>query len=77
MWHNTTRMHVFTYLPPKYQAKMNSRNNYNVEEAGMAQMDDSIGATLKHLDDMGEAENTIVVLRPTTARKCSHGRMAA
>ena len=27
----------------------------------MAQMDDSIGALLKHLDDIGEADNTIVV----------------
>ena len=25
IWHNTTRMHVFTYLPPKYQAMMNSK----------------------------------------------------
>ncbi len=61
LWHNTTRMHVFTYLPPKYQAEMNSKTNYNVEEAGMAQMDDSVGALLKHLDDIGEADNTIVV----------------
>jgi arylsulfatase A-like enzyme len=61
IWHNTTRMHVFTYLPPKYQAMMNSKDNYNLEEAGMAQMDDSIGALLKHLDDIGEAENTIVI----------------
>ena len=61
VWHNTTRMHVFTYLPPKYQALMNPKNNYNVEEAGMAQMDDSIGALLKHLEDIGEADNTIVI----------------
>ncbi len=61
IWHNTTRMHVFTYLPPKYQAAMNAKDNYNVEEAGMAQMDDSIGALLKHLDDIGEADNTIVI----------------
>src|SRR5208337_1326524 len=61
IWHNTTRMHVFTYLPPKYQAMMNASSNYNVEEAGMAQMDDSIGALLKHLDDIGEADNTIVI----------------
>ena len=27
----------------------------------MAQMDDSIGALLKHLDDIGEADNTIVI----------------
>jgi arylsulfatase len=25
--HNTTRMHVFTYLPPKYQALMNSNSS--------------------------------------------------
>ena len=61
IWHNTTRMHVFTYIPPKYQAMMNATNNYNVEEAGMAQMDDSVGALLKHLDDIGEADNTIVI----------------
>lgn len=61
IWHNTTRMHVFTYLPPKYQAMMNATNNYGLEEAGMAQMDDSIGALLKHLEEIGEAENTIVI----------------
>ena len=61
IWHNTTRMHVFSYIPPKYQAMMNATNNYNIEEAGMAQMDDSIGEILKHLDDIGEAENTIVI----------------
>ena len=61
IWHNTTRMHVFTYLPPKYQAMMNATSNYNVEEAGMAQMDDSIGELLKHLEDIGEADNTIVI----------------
>jgi arylsulfatase A-like enzyme len=61
IWHNTTRMHVFTYIPPKYQAMMNATNNYGLEEAGMAQMDDSIGALLKHLDDIGEAQNTIVI----------------
>jgi arylsulfatase A-like enzyme len=61
IWHNTTRMHVFTYIPPKYQAMMNATNNYGLEEAGMAQMDDSIGALLKHLDDIGVAQNTIVI----------------
>jgi arylsulfatase len=61
IWHNTTRMHVFTYIPPKYQAKMNSKDNYGLEEAGMAQMDDSIGSILQHLEDIGETENTIVI----------------
>jgi arylsulfatase A-like enzyme len=61
IWHNTTRMHVFTYLPPKYQAMMNSKDNYGLEEAGMAQLDDSIGALLQHIEDIGETDNTIVV----------------
>jgi arylsulfatase len=61
VWHNTTRMHVWTFLSPKYQAMMNSETNYGLEEAGMAQMDDSIGALLDHLDEIGEADNTIVI----------------
>ena len=40
---------------------MNANSNYGLEEAGMAQMDDSIGDILKHLDDIGEADNTIVI----------------
>ena len=61
VWHNTTRMHVWTFLSQKYSSMQNSKTNYGLEEAGMAQMDDSIGALLKHLDDMGEADNTIVI----------------
>jgi len=61
VWHNKKRMHVWTFLSPKYQSLMNSQTNYGLEEAGMAQLDDSVGALLKHIDDMGEADNTIVV----------------
>jgi len=61
IWHNTTRMHVFTYIPPKYQAMMNYNTGYGLEEAGMAQLDDCVGALLKHIDDIGEADNTIVI----------------
>ncbi len=61
VWHNTTRMHVWTFLSPKYNAMMNNKTNYSVQEAGMQQMDDDIGALLKHVEDIGEADNTIVV----------------
>ena len=61
LWHNTTRMHVWTFLSEKYNGMQNSKTNYGLEEAGMQQMDDSIGALLKHLDDIGEADNTIVI----------------
>src|SRR5262249_36006015 len=61
VWHNTTRMHVWTFLSKKYASMMNSKTNYGLEEAGIKQMDDCIGALLAHLDSMGEADNTIVV----------------
>src|SRR5499433_186216 len=61
VWHNTTRMHIWTFLADKYKAMQNSQTNYGLEEAGMAQLDDSVGALLKHIDDMGETNNTIVI----------------
>jgi arylsulfatase len=61
VWHCTTRMHIFTFLSNKYQAMMNSKTNYGLEEAGMVQLDDSVGAIMKHLDEIGEADNTILI----------------
>jgi arylsulfatase len=61
VWHNTTRMHVWTFLSRKYSSMQNSQTNYGLEEAGMTQMDDSIGALMTHLDDIGEANNTILI----------------
>jgi arylsulfatase len=61
VWHNTTRMHVWTFLSPKYQALMNSKSNYGLEEAGMAQLDDTVGALLRHIQEMGVADDTIVI----------------
>ena len=77
VWHNTTRMHVWTFLPPKYQAKMNAKDNYGLEEAGMAQMDDSIGALLKHVEEIGEADNTIVIFTTDNGAEVLPGRTAA
>jgi len=61
VWHNTTRMHVWTFLSEKYRKQMNSETNYNLYEAGMAQLDDIVGAIVKKLEDMGEADNTLLV----------------
>jgi len=61
VWHNTTRMHVWTFLSKKYGLMQNSKTNYGLEEAGMAQFDDCVGALMKHLEDIGEADNTIVI----------------
>lgn len=61
VWHNTTRMHVWTFLSKKYGSMQNSQTGYGLEEAGMAQLDDCVGALLKKIDDIGEANNTIVI----------------
>jgi arylsulfatase A-like enzyme len=62
VWLNPTRMHVFTHLSPKYEAMRNAENGWTLQEAGMAQFDDIIGDVMKKLDDIGVANNTIVVV---------------
>jgi arylsulfatase len=61
IWHNTTRTHVWTFLSPKYQKLMNYESNYGLIEAAMSQLDDSVGALLQHVQDIGEDDNTIVI----------------
>jgi arylsulfatase A-like enzyme len=61
VWHNTTRMHVWSFLSETYKKQVNPDTNYGLQEAGMAQLDDSVGALMKALDDMGETNNTIIV----------------
>lgn len=61
LWLNPTRMHIVTHLSPKYEALRNSKNGWTIHEAGMAQIDDIVGATMQKLKDMGVDDNTIVV----------------
>jgi arylsulfatase len=60
-WMNPTRMHIFTHLSPEYEAMRNSENTWGIEEAGMKQMDDCIGAVIQNLKDLGVYDNTIIV----------------
>jgi arylsulfatase len=62
VWYNPTRMHVFTYLSPKYEAMRTPESKWSLQEAGMSQFDDLIGSVMKKLDEMGEADNTIIVV---------------
>ena len=60
LWLNPTRMHVVTHLSPKYQGMRNSQNNWSIEEAGMAQLDDVVGAVMKYVKDAGLDGDTMV-----------------
>ena len=61
MWLNPTRMHVVTHLSPKYEAMRNSKNGWTEHEAGMAELDDEVGAVMQYLKDNGLEDNTIVM----------------
>lgn len=63
VWYNPARMHITTMLSPKYEAMLGVKGgmDYGINEAGMQQLDDNVGAVLKKLEDMGQLDNTIVV----------------
>jgi len=54
---NTTRMHVFTHLKPSSVGK----TGHGLYPDGMVELDDHVGQLLKKLDDLGIADNTIVM----------------
>jgi arylsulfatase len=62
IWMNPTRVHVFTHLSEKYKKMMTPENSWYIEEAAMAQLDDDVGDVMKHLEEKGLADNTIVVI---------------
>ncbi|MFQ3225718.1 MAG: arylsulfatase A-like enzyme [Lentimonas sp.] len=57
VWHNSTRMHVWTHLSEEYKGK----SGYGMYADGMMELDDGVGTLLKKLDDLGIADNTIVI----------------
>jgi len=57
VWFNSTRMHYVTHVPPEYEGK----SGLNFYADGMIQHDDDIGKLLDKLDELGVADNTIVI----------------
>jgi arylsulfatase A-like enzyme len=62
VWHNPTRMHIYTHLRAE---RRNLATPYSSEfdlyGSGMMELDMMIGTLLKKLEDLGVADNTIVV----------------
>jgi arylsulfatase A-like enzyme len=56
-WFNSTRMHVWTRLKPASKGK----TGLGLEADGMVEHDGMVGQLLKQLDDLGIADNTIVI----------------
>ena len=63
MWFNTTAIHIHSRSPKKYiQAAVDEgRAEEDLVRAKMIEHDEQIGVLLKKLEDMGVADNTIVV----------------
>ena len=58
-WFNSTRMHLRTHVRAEHRGRYTHGDSEYVD--GMLEHDDTIGTLLKALDDMGIANNTIVV----------------
>jgi arylsulfatase len=57
VWFNSTRMHIFTHLKPESQGK----TGLGTYPDGMVEHDGMVGQLLQKLDDLGIADNTIVM----------------
>lgn len=62
LWHNPTRMHVYTHLKPesRHLATPHSSEE-DIYGSGLIELDNHVGELLKKLDALGLTKNTIVV----------------
>jgi arylsulfatase A-like enzyme len=57
LWWNSTRMHIFTHLSSEWEGK----TGLGIYADGMAEHDSMVGRLLAKLDELGVADNTIVM----------------
>ena len=57
LWHNTTRMHVWTRLSERWRDK----TKFGLYADGMQELDWVVGELLAKLDELGIADNTMVI----------------
>jgi arylsulfatase len=58
-WFNSTRMHLRTHVRAEHRGRYTHGDSEYID--GMIEHDETIGTLLKALDDMGIADNTVVV----------------
>ena len=58
-WFNSTRMHLRTHVRKEHRGRYTHGDSEYID--GMIEHDETVGSILKALDEMGIAENTIVV----------------
>ena len=63
LWFNTTAIHIWSHPPQKYvqMAVDEGRAESDVVRAKMIEHDEQVGAILQKLEEMGVADNTIVI----------------
>ncbi len=66
VWWNSTRMHIWTHLKKESEGK----TGLGIYPDGMAEHDGHIGQLLKKLDDLGIADNTIVMYSTDNGAEC-------
>ncbi|MFN3130486.1 arylsulfatase [Roseibium sp.] len=59
IWMAPARAHVWTHLSPDYEAMLG--NGRGLQDVVMKELDDNVGKVLAKLDELGIADNTIVV----------------
>ena len=57
LWYNTTRMHIFTHLKPESEGV----TGLGIYADGMVEHDGMVGQLLAKLDELGIADNTIIM----------------
>jgi len=59
VWMAPARAHIFTHLKPEYEALLG--DGRGLQDVVMKELDDNVGKVLQKLDELGIADNTIVI----------------
>jgi arylsulfatase len=62
VYHNPSRVHVFTHLSDYYDNLRTPENGWSIGDAAHKEFDDNVGRLVKYVEDNGIAENTIILV---------------